>query len=86
KLVTSVEEYQRLADSTGGLLISTDKFDVSDIVAIIGEGVETSTVTLESLAEMTGSLSVSLPIDDSILDFEVRITGVLSQAMLFDIT
>ncbi|XP_063588366.1 von Willebrand factor A domain-containing protein 7-like isoform X2 [Penaeus indicus] len=86
RLITSVEEYQRLADSTGGLLISTDKFDVSDIVAIIGEGVETSTVTIESLAEITGNHSVSLPIDDSVLDFEVRITGVISQALLYDIT
>ncbi|XP_042877878.1 von Willebrand factor A domain-containing protein 7-like [Penaeus japonicus] len=86
KLITSIEEYQRLADSTGGLLISTDKFDVSDIVAIIGEGVETSTVTIENLAEISGNLSVSLPIDNSVLDFEVRITGVLSEATLFDIT
>ncbi|XP_037789385.1 von Willebrand factor A domain-containing protein 7-like [Penaeus monodon] len=86
RLITSVEEYQRLADSTGGLLISTDKFDVSDIAAIIGEGVETSAVTIESLAEITGNRIVPLPVDDSVLDFEVRITGVISQALLCDIT
>lgn len=45
ELITGVDEYQRLADSTGGLLIPTDKFDVSDVVNIMGGGVETSTVT-----------------------------------------
>ncbi|XP_071536581.1 von Willebrand factor A domain-containing protein 7-like [Panulirus ornatus] len=85
-VITGVAEYQRLADSTGGLLISTDKFDVSDIVAIISGGVETSTVTIINLVETRGTLVNEVPIDDSVVDFEVRISGVLTEALLLDIT
>ena len=43
-VITTVKDYERLTEATGGLLISAAKFDVNDIVGIMGSGVETSTV------------------------------------------
>lgn len=81
---TGVAEYQRLADETGGLLISTDKFDVNDIVNIIGSGIETSTVTLLNVVEALGSLVKTVAVDDSVVDLEVRITGEIITAVITD--
>lgn len=41
-LITNVTGYEKLTEATGGLLINAAKFDVSEIVGIMG--VETSTV------------------------------------------
>nr|XP_045594468.1 von Willebrand factor A domain-containing protein 7-like isoform X1 [Procambarus clarkii] len=83
---TGVAEYQRLADETGGLLISTDKFNVDDIVNIIGAGIETASVTILNLVEVTGTEEKLVPVDDSIVDLEVRLTGSLTSAIFTDVT
>ncbi|KAK7087106.1 hypothetical protein SK128_001407 [Halocaridina rubra] len=81
-----VQQYQDLADATGGLLISTDKFDVADIVSIIDGGVETSTVTIISLTGIIGNHNNQVLIDDSIINFEVRISGSVTSAAITDVT
>ncbi|KAK8405077.1 hypothetical protein O3P69_001568 [Scylla paramamosain] len=74
---------QRLTDATGGLLISASKFDVSDIVGIMGSGVETSTVMVMH-QEGSGMTSATFPVDDTLTDFELRLSGELTAAMLTD--
>lgn len=43
RVITDVAAYERLAEATGGLLISAEKFDISEVAGIMGS-VETSTV------------------------------------------
>ncbi|XP_042211939.1 uncharacterized protein LOC121859252 [Homarus americanus] len=83
-IITGVKEYQRLADSTGGLLINTNKFDVHDIVNIIGGGVESSTVNIINLVGISGERLKVLPVDDSIVDLQVQITGAVNTAVIID--
>ncbi|XP_050738673.1 von Willebrand factor A domain-containing protein 7-like [Eriocheir sinensis] len=81
-LITDISGYERLAEATGGLLISGSKFDVSDIVGIMG-GVETSTVTI-LLREVAGVSSTKFPVDDTVVDFELRLAGELFSGLLYD--
>ncbi|KAG0719672.1 von Willebrand factor A domain-containing protein 7 [Chionoecetes opilio] len=75
-MITTIEDYERLTQATGGLLISAAKFDVNDIVGIMGSGVETSTVTVLQ-QEVTGVGSTTFPVDDTLVDFELRLSGEL---------
>ncbi|XP_068232515.1 von Willebrand factor A domain-containing protein 7-like [Palaemon carinicauda] len=86
KLITDIADYQRLADITGGLFIPSDKFDIDAIVPIIGEGVESANVDIIILKNITGNQQINIPIDDSVFDFELRVTGVLTHGKLTDPT
>ncbi|KAG7160513.1 von Willebrand factor A domain-containing protein 7-like 1 [Homarus americanus] len=85
-VLTEVQEYRRLADSTGGLFIPSDKFSIDTIMPILVEGVESSNVDITQLKEMTGPQHVQLPIDDSVHDFEIHLTGETTTALLKDMT
>ncbi|XP_042873288.1 uncharacterized protein LOC122253925 [Penaeus japonicus] len=84
--LTGVDEYQYLADSTGGLFIPSDKFDIDAITPILGEGVESQSVDVTMVKGLTGPNDLDLPIDDAIFDFEIRLSGTLTTALLRDIT
>ncbi|KAK7027487.1 hypothetical protein SK128_004439, partial [Halocaridina rubra] len=83
--LTDIEDYQYLADVTGGLFIPADEFSVEAIVPILGEGVESATVDITLLKNQTGYQYIDVPIDDSIFDFDIQITGVTTIALLKDI-
>ncbi|XP_063613332.1 von Willebrand factor A domain-containing protein 7-like [Penaeus indicus] len=85
-ILTHVEEYQYLADSTGGLFIPSEKFDIEAITPILGEGVESQSVDVTMVKGLTGPNDLEVPIDDSIFDFEVRLTGTVAAAVLKDFT
>nr|XP_045609987.1 von Willebrand factor A domain-containing protein 7-like isoform X1 [Procambarus clarkii] len=85
-VLTQVEEYRRLADATGGLFIPSDKFSIDTIMPILSEGVESSDVDVTQLKGLVGRQDIAVPIDDSISDFEIRIAGVVTTALLKDIT
>ncbi|KAK4303124.1 hypothetical protein Pmani_024717 [Petrolisthes manimaculis] len=82
-LLTDIDDYQRLADATGGLLISAEKFDIDEIANIIGSSVQNATVTTLKV-ETSEDLSMKVPIDDSIFDCELRISGRISTAFFTD--
>ncbi|KAK7087105.1 hypothetical protein SK128_001406 [Halocaridina rubra] len=84
--VDPIDQYRYITEATGGLLISTDKFDVADIVGIMGGGVATSTVTIVNLIDISGPRDNEVLIDDSVVDFEIRLEGILTNAILEDVT
>ncbi|XP_071525808.1 von Willebrand factor A domain-containing protein 7-like [Panulirus ornatus] len=86
QLLTGVDDYRRLTDSTGGLFIPSDKFDISAITPILGEGVESASVDITQLQGLQGAQDIQIPIDDSIQDFEIRIAGSITSGLLRDIT
>lgn len=45
RLVTHQEEYQRLADTTGGLFIPSGKFEIDAITPILGDSVKSIDVS-----------------------------------------
>lgn len=45
RLITHQEEYQRLADSTGGLFIPSGKFEIDAITPILGDSVKSVDVS-----------------------------------------
>ncbi|CAL4114738.1 unnamed protein product, partial [Meganyctiphanes norvegica] len=85
-ITTGIPEYRRLADSTGGLFIPSNKFNIDDITPILEEGVESSDVDLLNLNSLFGFHHEDIPIDDSIFDFEIRIAGDITSALLHDFT
>ncbi|CAL4124402.1 unnamed protein product, partial [Meganyctiphanes norvegica] len=85
-IITDVPEYERLADSTGGLFIPSDKFNIDDIAPILAEGVESSDVDLVIVKDLTGTHNMNIPIDNSIFDFEIRISGDITTGLLKDFT
>ncbi|XP_066988330.1 uncharacterized protein [Macrobrachium rosenbergii] len=86
KVITDIADYQRLADITGGLFIPSDKFDIDAIAPIIGEGVESANVDIIILKGATGHQEIDIPIDDSVFDFELRVTGAVKRCKLRDMT
>ncbi|XP_076061129.1 uncharacterized protein LOC143036957 [Oratosquilla oratoria] len=84
--LTEVDEYRRLSELTGGLFIPSDKFDIDEVASIITEGVESSDVDITMFKSGGSTMETVIPIDDSIFDFEVRIAGNVSKAVLKDIT
>ncbi|XP_076061138.1 von Willebrand factor A domain-containing protein 7-like [Oratosquilla oratoria] len=87
QVLTGVQEYRRLSELTGGLFIPSRKFDIDEVANIISEGVQSSDVDITAFESTGGSrMETVVPIDDSILDFEVRIAGAVTVATLQDIT
>ncbi|KAK3858686.1 hypothetical protein Pcinc_035140 [Petrolisthes cinctipes] len=84
-LITGIAEYKRLVDATGGLLISAEKFNIDEIANIIGSSVANATVTILQL-ETSADMSVEVPIDDSVFDCELRISGQTNTAFFTDPT
>ncbi|KAK4293733.1 hypothetical protein Pmani_033592 [Petrolisthes manimaculis] len=84
-LITGIDGYQRLVAATGGLLISAEKFDIDEIANIIGSSVANATVTILQ-QETSADLSVEVPIDDSVFDCELRISGQTNTAFFTDPT
>lgn len=86
RLVTGVDEYRRLADSTGGLFIPSSKFEVDAITPILGDSVQSVDVDITMLKDVTGEHLIQVPIDDSIQDFEVQLVGYMDSAVMKDMT
>ncbi|KAK7079818.1 hypothetical protein SK128_002467, partial [Halocaridina rubra] len=82
--LTGVNEYKRLAAETGGLFIEIDKFDIDDITGILEDGVEESEVEIRMREGVTGTQTVTFPVDDSINYIQVLIVGSISTALLTD--
>ncbi|XP_071539179.1 uncharacterized protein [Panulirus ornatus] len=81
-VLSGVDEYKRLATITGGQFIEIDKFDVDEIVGILEEGVQESEVGIRMREEVQGIQEVTFPVDDSISQFSILLTGHVSTAVL----
>ncbi|XP_071539177.1 uncharacterized protein [Panulirus ornatus] len=82
--VSGTDELKKLAAISGGQFIEIDKFDIDDIVGILETGVEESKVGIRARDGVTGHHEVNFPIDDSIIDFSIVITGTITGATLTD--
>ncbi|MDK2413745.1 hypothetical protein QHH03_32125, partial [Aphanizomenon sp. 202] len=69
-----------------GLYIPSEKFDIEAITPILGEGVESQSVDVTMVKGLTGPNDLEVPIDDSIFDFQVRLSGTVTEAVLKVIT
>ncbi|XP_066942227.1 LOW QUALITY PROTEIN: uncharacterized protein [Macrobrachium rosenbergii] len=83
-ILSGVDEYKRLAAETGGLFIEIDKFDIDEIIGILEDVVEESTVAIRMRDEVTGSQEINFPVDDSVDYFQVVIAGEISSSTLTD--
>ncbi|XP_064083933.1 LOW QUALITY PROTEIN: uncharacterized protein LOC135199706 [Macrobrachium nipponense] len=83
-ILSGVDEYKRLAAETGGLFIEIDKFDIDEIIGILEDVVEESTVAIRMRDEVTGSQKINFPVDDSVNYFQVVIAGEIMSSTLTD--
>lgn len=79
---SGVDEYKQLAILTGGSFVEIDKFDVDEVLGIMDEGVQENEVSLQMRDTVAGKQELSFPIDDSISQFVVALSGDLSTAVL----
>ncbi|XP_068223894.1 LOW QUALITY PROTEIN: uncharacterized protein [Palaemon carinicauda] len=83
-ILSGVEEYKRLAAETGGIFIEIDKFDIDEIIGILEDVVEESTVAIRVREEVAGTQKVDFPVDDSVNYFQVVIAGQVTASTLTD--
>ncbi|XP_069161847.1 uncharacterized protein [Procambarus clarkii] len=79
---SEVAEYEYLAAITGGAFIEINKFDVDEILGIMQDGVEESQASLSMRSSVRGLQVVPFPVDDSVSNFTVTISGDVTVAVL----